>query len=112
MTTSREPATRLHVLYDRSGRIVAAVQIDDWSREGVPLPRPVAQRGQFTADVQIPSEATSQDLVSICDKYFVKGRGERASLVAGKGKRKARSPKTAGRKSTRSARREPRKRSK
>jgi hypothetical protein len=112
MTTSLEPATHLHVLYDRSGRILAAVQIDDRSREGVPLPRPVAQRGQFTADVQIPSEAAQQDLVSICDKYFVRGRGERASLVAGKGKRKTRSFRTPARKSARSARREPRKRSK
>jgi hypothetical protein len=98
MKTNLGPPMHLHVLYDRSGRILAAVQIDDRSREGVPLPRPVAQRGQFTAEVQIPSEAAQQDLVAICDKYLVKGRGERVSLVADKRKRKATFSKTAARK--------------
>jgi hypothetical protein len=94
------PDAYLHVLYDRSGRILAAVQLDDRSGSRAPLPRPAAQRGQLTADLRVPAEARQKDLVAVCAEYIVRGKGERATLVARKGKPRERST-TASRKRAR-----------
>jgi hypothetical protein len=48
----QENAMKLPVLFDRSGTILAAVPLDDEDPR-VPKPRPVQQRGQFTADITV-----------------------------------------------------------
>jgi hypothetical protein len=79
------PDTALYVLFDRSGRILAATAQDSEplaNRDAVPPPRPAAERGQFTAVVRVPADAQEKDLVAIGGDYIVKGRGDRATLVA------------------------------
>jgi len=71
----------LHVVYDRSGNILA-VAIDDRSlSDHIPLPRPVPQRGQFAATLAVPPEAGGKDIRVIAETYVVKGRGEDVRLV-------------------------------
>ena len=73
----------LHVLYDRSGMIIALAPIGEpsVSSSGVPLPRPIAERGQFAATVPLPEDAREKDATAIGTAYTVKGRGENARLV-------------------------------
>ena len=81
------PDTELYVLFDRSGRILAATAQESkpvTDRDAVPPPRPAAERGQFTAVVRVPTGAQEKDLVAIGSDYIVKGRGDRATLVARK----------------------------
>jgi hypothetical protein len=75
---------RLHVLYDRSGTILAAVQLDDekGGEQQVPPLRPLAQRGQFTADFVLPSDFRHLSFFEVCTQLKVAGRGERATLIA------------------------------
>ena len=89
------PDTTLYVLFDRSGRILAATAQDSEplpNRDAVPPPRPAAERGQFTAVVRVPVDAQEKDLVAIGSDYIVKGLGNRATLVARKTASKATRP--------------------
>src|SRR5262245_7194351 len=75
----------LHVLFDRSGKILAAVDLRrEQASDAVPLPRPVAQRGQRTADVAVPDEFRGLDFLEICTRLAVQVKGDRATLVARK----------------------------
>ena len=72
---------KLHVLFDRSGTILAAVLLDDEDAR-VTKPRPVPQRGQFIADVTVPAQYGEMSLFGVCTRMKVRGRGKRAELVA------------------------------
>jgi hypothetical protein len=74
----------IHVLYDRSGKILAAVELREEAEKGggVPLPRPEPQRGQRTADVRVPEEFRDLSFLEACTQLVVaQARGERAMLV-------------------------------
>jgi hypothetical protein len=73
----------LHVLFDRSGKILAAVDLRR-ETDAVPLPRPVAQRAQRTADVVVPEEFRGLDFLEICTSLIVQAKGDRVTLVARK----------------------------
>jgi hypothetical protein len=57
---------KLHVLYDRSGRILAAVHLDPPDGEGVGELRPVPQKGQMSGDFEVPAEYAHLDFVEAC----------------------------------------------
>jgi hypothetical protein len=70
----------LHVLYDRSGKILAAVELRS-NAEDAYLPRPVAQRGQRTADVAVPDEFRHLSFLEVCTRLAVRTKGNTATLV-------------------------------
>jgi hypothetical protein len=77
----------LHVLYDDSGIILAAVRLDDGSLRGgtvgdkpIPAPRPVPEPGQYTADVKVPDEFTHLSFIEVCNQLVVQGLGKSARL--------------------------------
>ena len=72
---------KLHVLFDRSGTILAAVQLDDEDPR-VPKPRPVPQRGQFTADISVPAEYGEMSFFDVCTRMKVRRREKGVELVA------------------------------
>ena len=60
---------KLHVLYDRAGRILAAVHLDAPVEPGQPRIgelRPVPRRGETAADFNVPPEYASRDFVEVC----------------------------------------------
>jgi hypothetical protein len=66
----------LCVLFDRSGKILAAVDLRrEQASDAVPLPRPMAQRGQRTADVAVPEEFRGLDFLEICTRLVVQVKG-------------------------------------
>jgi hypothetical protein len=79
----------MHVLYDRSGKILAAVEIKNGAdgEDSVPPPRPVAQRGQRTADVTVPGEFHQLSFFEACTQLVVTIKAERATLIPRKKKR-------------------------
>ena len=75
----------LHVLFDRSGKILAAVDLRrEQASDAAPLPRPMAQRGQRTADVAVPEEFRGLEFLEICTKLVVQVKGDRVTLVSRK----------------------------
>jgi hypothetical protein len=74
---------KLHVLYDRSGKILAAVRLDDQPL-GIVTPRPVCRPGQFTADVTVPDNFRHLSFFEVCTRLVVEGLGERATLKSRK----------------------------
>jgi hypothetical protein len=72
---------KLHVLFDRSGTILAAVPLDDEDARA-PKPRPVPQRGQFTADVTVPARYGDMSFFDVCTRMKVRGRDKGAELIA------------------------------
>ena len=75
---------KLHVLFDRSGTILAAVPLDDEDPR-VPKPRPVPQRGQFTADITVPAQYGDMSFFDVCTRMKVKRREDGAELVVASG---------------------------
>jgi hypothetical protein len=75
---------RVRVLYDRSGRILAGVQLPDQPADerDRPLPRPVPRRGQYLADLVVPAQFRDKDFFRLCKDLKVKGRDKGAELVA------------------------------
>jgi hypothetical protein len=69
----------LHVLYDRSGKILAAVRLD--SEPGTVSPRPVARAGQSTADLKLPASFSHLNFLQVCTQLVVEGRGDRTTLA-------------------------------
>jgi hypothetical protein len=77
----------LHVLYDASGNILAAVRLDDEVSHGatvgdepIPGPRPVPEPGQYVADVKVPDELAHLSFFEVCNQSVVEGRGAQAAL--------------------------------
>lgn len=82
----------LHVLYDDSGNILAAVRLDDESSHHatigdklIPAPRPVPEPGQYTADVKVPDEFAHLCFIEVCNQLVVQGLGTSARLEQRKG---------------------------
>jgi hypothetical protein len=75
----------LHVVYDKSGTILAASRTDAGSvrpnGERVPAPRPVPRRGQLAATVRVPEEFAAGDLVQICTQLVVDVRARQKVLT-------------------------------
>jgi hypothetical protein len=106
---------RLHVVYDRSGRILAAAQVGratpernaegaylhatDRYRSAVdadePVPLPEAGRGQYAAQVTLPADASDLGAEGVFSRFVVKGKGERATLAARSAPRSSRKAKRA-----------------
>ena len=60
---------KIHALYDRMGRIQAAVYLDPPDEPGMPLAgevRPVAKRGETAGDFEVPAEFASRDFGEVC----------------------------------------------
>jgi hypothetical protein len=75
----------LHVVYDKSGTILAASRTDAGSLrpngDRVPAPRPVPRRGQFAATVPVPEGFAARDLVDICTQLVVDVRAREKVLT-------------------------------
>jgi hypothetical protein len=70
----------LHALYDRSGKILAAVELKSNAADAY-LPRPVAQRGQRTADVSVPDEFRHLSFLEVCTQLAIRTKGNIVTLV-------------------------------
>jgi hypothetical protein len=60
---------KLHVVYDRSGNIQAAVHLDapeDPARPRLGELRPVLKRGELAGDFEVPAEYASRDFATVC----------------------------------------------
>ena len=77
----------LHVLYDRSGKILAAVELKGNAADAY-LPRPVAQRGQRTADVSVPGEFRHLSFLEACTQLAIRTKGNTVTLVPQKQRRR------------------------
>lgn len=77
---------KLHVLYDRTGRILAAVHLDPPDGEGVGELRPVPRKGQMSADFEVPSECADLNFVAACRALRVDTKNRK--LVAIKDQKK------------------------
>ena len=78
---------KLHVMYDQSGRIVAAVRLDadakQSRREGVAVPvRPVLKRGHASADLDVPAEHSHLAFHEACQRLMVDTSGDKHYLKA------------------------------
>src|SRR5437762_12200625 len=65
----KEGKMKLHILYDRTGRILAAVHLDPAERpygEAVGELRPVPRKGQMSGDFEVPSEYAERGFVEAC----------------------------------------------
>ena len=73
---------KLHVLFDRGGRILAAAQIDS---ETTVQARPMASEteGHRTAEIEVPQEFREHRLADICTKTIVDTAQEIPRLRAG-----------------------------
>ena len=60
---------KLHVVYDRAGRIQAAVHLDAPEEPGMPRRgevRPVLLKGETAADLDVPPEYASRGFAEVC----------------------------------------------
>ena len=82
---------KLCALYDRSGQILAAVRLDEDYRSGrfVDPPRPLPQKGQKVAEVEVPEEFRHLNFLDACLQLKVDVKAEQPGLVSAK-KRSAR----------------------
>lgn len=78
---------RLHILYDDSGCILAAVKLGDESSppvamdgKPIPAPCPLPESGQYTADVKVPDEFNHLNFVEICSQLVVQCQGASVQL--------------------------------
>lgn len=62
---------RMHVLYDSSGQILAAVELPEVVSEGTLQVRPVVKPGQYTADVDVPPDLAHLNFKEACEKLVV-----------------------------------------
>ena len=59
---------KLHILYDRTGRILAAVQLPAERPHGEEVGelRPVPRKGQMSGDFEVPREYAERGFVEAC----------------------------------------------
>ena len=74
---------KLHALYNQAGEILAAVPLDHPGSEqhGIPLPRPMPQKGQLAAELTVPPEFAHLPLYELCTQLSVDTRSDRPALV-------------------------------
>ena len=74
---------KIHVLYDSSGRILAAVELSEDVSDGTPQVRPVAKPDQYTADLDVPPALAHLSFKDACEKLVVDGAQKVLRLKAG-----------------------------
>jgi hypothetical protein len=72
---------KLHVLFDKDGAILAAVQVDAAAAVRA-RPTVDAQAGQRVAEVHVPAEYRHLDLAAVCQRLKVDVSGKFANLKA------------------------------
>jgi hypothetical protein len=74
---------KLCVLYDRSGKILAAVRVDQpmLLDKYMSAPRPVPQKGQHVADTDVPEEFRHLSFLDACTKLKVAIKTKRPVLI-------------------------------
>jgi hypothetical protein len=68
---------RLHVVYDKRGKIVAAVNLEPADSS---LLRPVAKKGQASAELEVPKEHAHLSFADVCQRFKVDTRTKNPSL--------------------------------
>jgi hypothetical protein len=68
---------RLHVVYDRSGSIVAAVRLDSATSNH---PRPVVKEGHAAAEMEVPHEHAHLSFADVCHRLKVDTSGTKPIL--------------------------------
>ncbi len=82
---------KLHVLYDRTGRILAAVHLDPApDGEGVGELRPIPRKGQMSADFEVPGECADLNFVEACRALRVDTKNRKLVAIKDRGKLSAR----------------------
>jgi hypothetical protein len=61
----------MHVLYDSSGRILAAVELSEGVSKDTQHVRPVAKPGQYTADLDVPPALGRLGFKDACEQLVV-----------------------------------------
>jgi len=79
---------QVHALYDRKGRILAAVQVDTTKAAPSPAPRPKPKRGQSVGVFTVPAEHAHLSFAEACAQLMVKTEGKAAVLAAKPAKRR------------------------
>ena len=78
---------KLHVLYDRTGRILAAVHLDPASdAKGGGVLRPVPHKGQMSADFEVPDEHAHLDFAEACRALRVDTKNRELVAIKDRGK--------------------------
>jgi hypothetical protein len=73
---------KIHAVYDRNGKILAAVSIDATSKLKIGgALRPVPKAEQHAADLEVPPEHSRLGLVELCRALKVEGTAGAAKLV-------------------------------
>ena len=77
---------KLHVMHDKSGKIVAAVRIDeDKSKprhpgQRIASPRPVPRRGFTSVELEVPVEHAHLSFKEACEQLMVGTSGPKPQL--------------------------------
>ncbi len=79
---------KLHVLHDRTGRILAAVHLDppELPEGGVGELRPVPQKGQMSGDFEVPCEYADLGFAEACRTLRVDTRSRTLMAIKGESK--------------------------
>ena len=72
---------KINALYDKEGRILAAVQVETSRAVASPAPQPVPKRGQRVGVFTVPKECGHLSFQQACVQLMVKSEGKNASLV-------------------------------
>ena len=62
---------KVHVLYDTSGQILAAVELSKDASKDTLQVRPVAKPDQYTADLDVPSALDHLSFKDVCETLVV-----------------------------------------
>jgi hypothetical protein len=62
---------KMHVLYDASGQILAAVELSESASKDSLQVRPVAKPGQNSADMDVPAALAHLSFKDACEKLVV-----------------------------------------
>lgn len=62
---------KIHVLYDSTGRILAAAELLEGVSEDMPQVRPVANPDQYTAELEMPTVMAHLSFKEACEKLVV-----------------------------------------
>lgn len=62
---------KMHVLYDASGKILAAVELSEGASEDVLQVRPIAKSDQYSAELEMPTVMAHLSFKEACEKLMV-----------------------------------------
>jgi hypothetical protein len=72
---------KVHVLYDGTGRILAAVHLDPPEGQGVGELRPVPQKGQMSGDFAVPTECADLNFSEACEALRVDTKNRKLIMI-------------------------------